>query len=213
MKKILIAVFALFFAFQINAQLNLGSLIEKVAGSSSDGSSTASTIGNILGNLIGNDDIQLNQLEGEWKYDSPAVGFQSEDILKQVGGSVASSTIESELQTYYKKAGFNKLNITIDSEANFSMKTKYATLKGTIEKGDGGILIFNFNAFKTIPIGSLKAYAKLSGSTLSLTFDIQKLINLIKTVSKYSNSTSIKTIISLVDSYDGITMGFKLKKQ
>ena len=93
------------------------------------------------------------------------------------------------------------------------MKTKYATLKGTIEKGENGIMIFNFNAFGSFKIASLNAYTKLSGSTLSLTFDINKLIELIKTVSNYTKMSTIQTVISIVDSYDGITMGFKLKKQ
>ena len=216
MKKLTLTLLLAFFAFQINAQLNLGSILEKVTGSnSSDGSSSTitNTIGSILGDIVADKDVEVSQLVGEWKYESPAVSFQSDDILKQVGGSAASSTIESELSTYYKKAGFNKLNLTIDSESNFSMKTKYATLKGTIEKGENGILIFNFNAFGSFKIASLNAYAKLSGSTLSLTFDVNKLIDLVKTVSNYTKMSTIQTVISIVDSYDGVTMGFKLKKQ
>lgn len=215
MKKTTLVLLTLFCAFQINAQLNLGSILEKVTGSSSseESSSAISTIGSILGDVVADKDVEISQLVGEWKYESPAVSFQSDDILKQVGGSAASSTIESELSTYYKKVGFNKLNLTIDSESNFSMKTKYATLKGTIEKGENGIMIFNFNAFGSFKIASLNAYTKLSGSTLSLTFDINKLIELIKTVSNYTKMSTIQTVISIVDSYDGITMGFKLKKQ
>ena len=215
MKKTTLVLLTLFCAFQINAQLNLGSILEKVTGSSSseESSSAISTIGSILGDVVADKDVEVSQLVGEWKYESPAVSFQSDDILKQVGGSAASSTIESELSTYYKKVGFNKLNLTIDSESNFSMKTKYATLKGTIEKGENGIMIFNFNAFGSFKIASLNAYTKLSGSTLSLTFDINKLIELIKTVSNYTKMSTIQTVISIVDSYDGITMGFKLKKQ
>ena len=216
MKKLTLTLLSVFFAFQINAQLNLGSIIEKVTGSSSsEGTSSAisNTIGSILGDIVADNDVEVSQLVGEWKYESPAVSFQSDDILKQVGGSAASSTIESELSTYYKKAGFNKLNLTIDSESNFSMKTKYATLKGTVEKGENGIMIFNFNAFGSFKIASINAYTKLSGSTLSLTFDVNKLIDLIKTVSNYTKMSTIQTVISIVDSYDGITMGFKLKKQ
>ena len=93
------------------------------------------------------------------------------------------------------------------------MKTKYATLKGAIEKGENGFYIFNFKAFGKVKIGKLNAYTTISGSTLSLTFDIKKLIKLVKMVSQYSSDKTFKGIISLVDSYDGITAGFKLKKQ
>lgn len=206
MKKVLFVVLALCGTMHINAQLNLGSIVEKIAGGES-------TIGNVLGNIVATDNVELSQLVGTWNYSSPAVAFQSDDILKKVGGSAASAKIEEQLKTYYSKVGFDKVQLTIADDATFSMKTKYATLKGDIEKGENGIFIFNFKAFGSIKLGSLNAYTTLSGSTLSLTFDIKKLVDLAKKVSKYTNVSTIKSLISLVDSYDGITAGFKLKKQ
>ena len=206
MKKVLLVVMVLCATMQMNAQLNLGSIVEKISGGDS-------TIGNVLGNIVATDKVELSQLVGTWNYSSPAVGFQSDDILKKVGGSAASAKLENDLKTYYSKVGFDKVQLTVAEDATFAMKTKYATLKGEIEKGEDGIFVFNFKAFGKIKLGSLKAYTTLSGSTLSLTFDIKKLVELAKKVSKYTNVSTIQSLISLVDSYEGITAGFKLKKQ
>lgn len=206
MKKVLFGIITLCATLHVNAQLNLGSIVEKISGGES-------TIGNVLGNIVATDNVELSQLIGTWNYSSPAVGFQSDDILKKVGGSAVSAKIENDLKKYYAKVGFDNVQLSIAEDASFVMKTKYATLKGDIEKGENGIFVFNFKAFGRVKLGSLKAYTTLSGNTLSLTFDIKKLVELAKKVSKYTNVSTIQSIISLVDSYEGITAGFKLKKQ
>lgn len=209
MRKIAFAVLSLFFTLQVNAQFNLGSILGKVT----NDSTATSVVGNILGNVLADDDVELSQLVGTWDYSSPAVSFKSENVLKSLGGSAASATIENKLKDYYKKAGLTNLSLTIDSDANFSMKTKYATLKGTIEKGENGVFVFNFSAFGTIKIGKLNAYTTLSGSTLSLTFDMKKLIDLAKKIAEISKNSTAKSAMSLLESYDGVTAGFKLKKK
>lgn len=209
MKKLILLFFILGITIQCCAQLNWGSLAEKLTGDSTK----SSTISGALGNILATDKVEVNQLIGTWNYESPAVGFQSKNILKKAGASVASAKIESELKGYYAKAGLDKLVLTIAEDNTFSMKTKYATLKGAIEKGENGFYIFNFKAFGKVKIGKLNAYTTISGSTLSLTFDIKKLIKLVKMVSQYSSDKTFKGVMSLVDSYDGITAGFKLKKQ
>ena len=213
MRKSIILFVAIFLSLQSNAQFNLGSLIEKVTDAKSDSTSTESKIGNILGNLVATDKIELNQLVGSWNYSSPAVSFKSDNVLKKIGGSAASATVEDELKAYYEKAGLTNLCLTVDESANFTMKAKYATLQGVIEKGDDVNFIFNFSAFGKIKIGQLTAYTTLSGSTLSLTFDIKKLVSIMKKVSELSNNSTIKGAMSLLDSYEGINAGFKLKKQ
>ncbi len=212
MKKFLVVLLSSLFVIQLNAQFNWGSIVEKVSGLDSDSTATGSTIGNILGDIVSTDKIELNQLVGTWDYSSPAVSFQSDNILKKVGGSVASSTIEDKLKVYYEKAGLTNLSLTIDESSKFTMKAKYATLQGTIEKGENGTFIFKFNAFGQIKIGQLVAYTSLSGNTLSLTFDVKKLIELAKMISQISNSSTVKGAIQLFESYDGVNAGFKLKK-
>ncbi|MBE6318776.1 MAG: DUF4923 family protein [Bacteroidales bacterium] len=211
MKKSLILILSVFITLSINAQFNLGSLIDKV--SNKDGESKSSSIGDVLNNLVSNTDVDLSQLVGTWNYSGPAVVFQSDNALKSLGGSVASSSIESKLKSLYNKTGFDNLVLTINEDGTFKMDTKYAPLSGTIEKSDDGVFVFRFNALKSKTIGKLKAYTKLSGKTLSLTFDISKLVDLAKKVSASSNNSTIKNAVDILNSYDGVTAGFKLNKQ
>ncbi len=92
------------------------------------------------------------------------------------------------------------------------MQLKRGSLKGTLSKDEEGNLQFNFNALGKIKLGKISAFATKSGSTLNLTFDVSKLISIVKTVSSVSGSASLNTISSLLSSYDGIYAGFKLNR-
>jgi hypothetical protein len=52
----------------------------------------------------------------------------------------------------------------------------------------------------------------LSGSNLSVMFDVSKLQSLLSTMSSVTGNSTLSTVTSLLNSYDGICAGFKLKK-
>ena len=212
MRKISIAALSMFFVMQSCTQLNYNSISGNVTDGSEGSSSTISTIGSILGNILSSDNVELSQLVGTWNYSSPAVGFQSEDVLKSIGGSAASAAIEQELASYYQKLGFNNVVLTIDENATFTMKIKGVSVSGDVVKGENGIFVFNFKAFGAINLGKLDVYTTLSGKTLSLTCDAKKFVEMAKKVTAVTNNSTIQSIMTLLDSYDGITVGFKLKK-
>lgn len=212
-KGVSVLIFIMTFILQSCAQLNLGSVVETTPNTGNESSSSSSTLGNILGNILASDDVGLSDLSGTWKYSGPAVGFQSDDILKSIGGSAASTAIESELEAYYNKLGFNNVVLTIDENANFTMKIQYITLNGVVEKGNNGIFVFNFKALGGINIGKLNVYTTLSGKTLSLTCDAKKFVELVRKITTITNNSTMQSVTSLLESYDGITVGFKLKKQ
>ena len=62
-------------------------------------------------------------------------------------------------------------------------------------------------------IGKLDVYTTLSGKTLSLTCDVKKIVELSKKIISITNNSTLKSVVKLLDSYDGVTAGFKLKKQ
>ena len=95
----------------------------------------------------------------------------------------------------------------------FTMKAKMATLKGTITQDEKGELTFNFSALKKISLGKVSAKASKAGSTLILTFDVSKLISLMEKVSSITGNSSVKALSKMLSSYDGLYLGFKLKKQ
>lgn len=182
-------------------------------GSSNTSESTSSTIGGIISDLTGSSEFEITQLVGTWKYASPSVAFKSNDVMTNVGGAATSGLIESKLEPYYQTAGISALNLTVDSNLKFTMTIKSATLSGTIEKGENGTLIFNFNAFEKIKIGKVTTYAEKSGNNLSLTFDVSKLISVAEKISSIANNETFKNAVTLLKKYDGIYIGFNVTKK
>jgi hypothetical protein len=131
----------------------------------------------------------------------------------KAGGAAAATTIENKLSPYYKKIGINKMQLTVNADSTFTMKYAKGSLSGTVTAGtESGTLVFQYKALSTIPIGSYTVYVAKSGNTLTLTYDVSKLMTLMNTISSVSGSTSISTINSLLQSYDGLQAGFKMTK-
>lgn len=212
MKKTItiVSLLLIFFTAHKSLAFDLNTLF---GGSSNTSESTSSTIGGIISDLTGSSEFEINQLVGSWKYASPSVAFKSEDVMTNVGGAATSGLIESKLEPYYQTAGISALNLTVDSNLKFTMTIKSATLSGTIEKGENGTLIFNFNAFEKIKIGKVTTYAEKSGNNLSLTFDVSKLISVAEKISSIANNETFKNAVTLLKKYDGIYIGFNVTKK
>ncbi|MCC8113690.1 MAG: DUF4923 family protein [Bacteroidales bacterium] len=224
MKKILTILTLALIGCGFNANAQLSDLLNKVksaassSSSSSDdsSSSSSSSLGNILSGVLSNvlstSDIELSDLVGTWNYSAPAVTLESENALQKIGGSAATAVIEEKLEPYYKKAGAEKLVLTVADDYSFTMKLAVGSLSGTIEKEDTQ-LIFNFKALSKISIGKMEPMASISGSTLTLTFDASQLQKLLTTIASVSGNSTISTVSSLLNSYDGLYAGFKMTKQ
>jgi hypothetical protein len=184
--------------------------------SSSSSNSTSdilSKLGSLVSNATASSSFELTDLVGTWKYVSPAVSFESDNALQKIGGAAASTAIEEKLAPYYKTAGLTNLQLTVASDLTFTMKLKFGTLTGTIEKDSNNKLVFNFSAYGTISIGKISAQATKSGSTLNLTFDASKVVSIAKKVSAVTNNSTLTTATDLLSSYDGIYAGFKLSSK
>ena len=213
--KNIIIVLALLTALPAMASGDLKDLLNSVTSgrSSADNiSNPLGSLGSVISNLTASSSFELADLQGTWDYQSPAVTFQSDNVIQKAGGAAAASTIEGKMAPYYEKAGITSLQLTVDAENNFTMKLKRGSLKGTVSKDEQGNLEFNFSAFGKIKLGKVSAFATKSGNPLNLTFDVSKLISIVKSVSSVSGISSLNTISSLLSSYDGIYAGFKLNR-
>lgn len=229
MKKIITLLLTLIITTSTSAYAQsaggLGDLLRglsKNTSTSNSGDDSAKSGSGGLGDLIsgvagalgfGNSGASIEKLSGTWAYKSPAVSFKSDNLLLKAGGAAAATNIESKLAPYYKTAGLDKLILTINADSTFTFKTR-ATLNGTITHDkESGLYIFNFQAFKTISLGSMNAYIQLNGSNaMELTFDVSRLMSIIQKVSALSSSTTVKGASTLLNQYDGLTAGFELKR-
>lgn len=200
---------------------SLGSILSSLTSSGSDSTSTGeskqSGLGSVLGSLFGTSSLTVESMTGDWSYKGPAVSFKSDNLLKKAGGAAASAAVESKLAPYYRSAGFEGMSLTIGSDSTFTMTVKRITLKGTISKapeGSDANFEFNFKVAGKLPIGKMDTYVSMSGKdSMSLMFDVSKLISIIETVGNVSGSKSVKGVTSLLKGYDGITAGFKLSRK
>lgn len=195
---------------------NLGKLNGDTTTTTGDSQSTGGvlgSLGSLIGNVVANNKFSIDDLVGTWSYSSPAVSFQSENALMKIGGAGAATAVENQLAPYYQRLGFTNTSLTVDADHNFTLKMGLLVLKGTVEKDeeDNG-LIFNFNAFGKISLGKVKANATKAGKTLNLTFDATRLIQMLTKISSKLNIKTLSTLSTLLNNYDGIYIGYKLKQ-
>lgn len=173
-----------------------------------------SKLGTVANNVLGSGKVTIADIEGQWAYVEPAVEFKSENMLKKAGGSVASTTVVDKLRPYYSKVGLDNMTLDVDSVGNFKMAVKKISFSGTVtERENAGEFLFSFKAMGKINTGSLEAYiSKTALGQIKVTFDISKLITLINTMASLTGNSSMKTASAMLNSYDGLTAGFVLKK-
>lgn len=185
----------------------LGDILGSLSGK---GSGSGNVLTNIIEGVFTKSNLSLADLVGEYKAQGPAVTFKSDNLLQKAGGIAGAATIESKLNPYYEQYGLNNMTLTVDNEYNFTMKVKSLSLKGTITKNDSeGTFDFNFNV-AGIKLGKFTAYIEKSGKNLNLMFDASKLVTLISAIAKFTGNSMATTLASLLDSYDGACIGWKM---
>lgn len=203
-KRMILAACAVVVFFGSANAFDLKSIAGKLGGDNN-------TVNNIINAVVGSDNFEVKDLAGTWTYKSPAVAFESEDLLSKAGGVAAASTIEGKIAPYYSKVGMESMSITFDENGNFTLNLKKGSLKGTIEKGDNGKYKFEFKALGKIKAFTAEAYVK-KGATLEITFNVTKLMELVSNIAKVSGNSSVSSVASLLNNYKGLYAGFELAK-
>lgn len=205
-KYMMVAV-ALFFAAAADAQ-GIGDILKGIGGAGKD---AGSTIGNLVEGIFTKTDLTLSDLEGEFVSEGPAVAFKSDNFLQKAGGLAGAAAIETKLKPYFEQYGLTGMTLVVDSAANFTMNIKGLRLSGDIApKSEKGLFTFNVKAMG-MKVGQFTTYIQKSGSDLDLMFDATKLKQLISTVTKLTGSKMAKTVGTVLDSYDGMCVGFDMK--
>lgn len=173
-------------------------------------SSITSTIGNMLEGIFTKTNLEIADLVGEYESAGPAVSFKSDNFLQKAGGIAGAAALETKLQPYYEQYGLIGMPFTVDKDGNFVLTVKGLKVKGILEKNDNdGTFIFNI-MLGTIRVGKFLAYVEKSGRNINLMFDATKLKELISTIGSVTGIQMAKTMATLLDSYDGACIGFKM---
>ncbi len=192
---------------EAKAQFSLGDLGEIL---------NSSTVSEVVNAVIGTqDNLKVSDLAGKWTYSAPACKFESADMLKAAGGEVAASTLEKKLMTYYTKAGITSSRVSITfADSTFAMKYGKATLEGSLTRDEeSGLFVVTFSALKgAIPVLVIDAAITKHDNTMEMLFDVKRFVQVLSTVATKSQNQTLNSIVSLLEGYDGILMGFEMKR-
>ena len=193
------------FGSSAHAQFSLGDLFN------------SSTVEKVVSTITNKDaTLTVADLAGTWRYSAPACKFESDDLLKSAGGEVVASTLKDKLATYYEKAGITSSRVSF-SFADTTMVLNYgsAKLNGYIVKDEpSGKFVVTFTLVGGhIPVMVMDADITKSGNTMEILFNVDKLVDVLVSISSKTQSSTLQTISNLLSEYDGVLMGFELTKQ
>lgn len=166
-------------------------------------------VGTVLSTLLKGSSASATSIQGTWTYSAPKVVFESQNVLAQLGSSVASSKIESTLKSQLTKMGFKagKTTITLNEDKTCVFSLNGKTANGTYTYDPNTSLLTITGA---LGVTSTTCHCTLNGSELYMLFDADKLLSVATTMSAAAASTA--TLSSLLSSYSGLKLGWALTK-
>lgn len=169
-----------------------------------------SMLGGVLKNVVGDKTTTAESIIGTWEYVGPECQFDSDNALAKAGSEVAAQEVEEKMQSVYDKVGMKGCKYTFNQDGSYSTTIKGKTTKGTytFDSENKAIIMKGSLGIKTT------AYVSVMGSSMSLVFNADKLMTVLKAVTGAAskvNSTA-KAVNGLAKSYDGLRVGFELKK-
>ena len=160
--------------------------------------------------VVGNKATTASSIIGTWTYSGPECQFESENLLAKAGGEMAAKEVEEKMIAVYHKVGMNNIRYTFNEDGTYSYQMKKRTVTGSYVFDDAAktITMTGKLGLKTV------AYVTVTGNDMSMVFKADKLMSILKTITGAAskvNSTAA-TINSVAEAYDGLMLGFELKK-
>lgn len=190
-----------------------GSTGAALAGSSNSTTSLLTSagtgvLGTLMSTLLGNT-TTTNSIVGTWVYSGPKIAFESENILAQLGSTVASAKLEQTLGTQLQRIGFTngKTSMAFDSNGSCQMSFGQRTLPGTYtyNQKTGQMTVQGALGLTTIT-----PYVSVVGNEMYIMFEADKLLSVLGAVSSVAK---VSTLTSILSSYNGLRLGWKMSKK
>lgn len=176
----------------------------------------SSAVKNAVTSVTGGKAVTFENLQGTWMYVNPALQLEGDNALKNVAGSLAATEAEKKMKEYCAKVGIVEgvFNYVFNSDSTFTSALKRGSLKGTysVNPEDKTVTLRYTVGNEKLTVSTLTAHVVLSGNELTLLFNADKLLKFLSTVSSISSNTTLKAINKLASEYDGMMLGFDLKK-
>lgn len=192
-----------------NGGSTLGSVLSGVLGAAT-GSSNGSGLLSALTTIFDNSKVATaDKLVGTWEYTEPAVVFESNNALKNLGGKVAGAAIEKKLQSQLAKLGIKKgkMKMTFDKDGNFTQTIGTQKFTGTYTTSGKNVVLTYASGLKQL-VGT----TQLDGNSLLIVMEAGKLLKYAGTIGKLTGNSTVSALGSLLGGYDGMEVGMRLQK-
>jgi hypothetical protein len=188
----------------VNAQ-TLKDLLKKATGSS--------LVQDVVESVTG---VSLQaDIKGTWDYSGVAVKLVSEDLLKNAAAGVAAGQIEEKLDGYVQKVGIKPgaFGFIFSEDNTFTTTFKGKNIPGTYTLDEQTkTLTLTYGKTSFMKGFTMTASVNITSSQLDLMFNADKLLDFIGKVSSSSNNSTLAAISAIAQQYDGMKLGFELKK-
>ena len=182
---------------------SLTDLLKKAAGSE--------TVKNVVESVTGT--TFSVDVTGTWTYSGIAVKLESEDLLKSTAASLAAGQIEDKLDSYASKVGIKAgtFSFTFKEDKSFTATVKGKSFNGTYSLSeDYKTMTLQFGS--TLGLKPFNASVSATASELDLLVPADRLLELLGKLTSTSSNSTLKTIGTLVNQYDGMKLGLELTK-
>lgn len=174
------------------------------------------TVQKVVSSVTGGQSVTVASLQGTWTYVDPAVQLGSDNTLKQIAGSAATTELEKKLKEQCAKVGIVEgvFNYTFHEDSTFTSALKKGSLKGTysVNEADKTIAFTYTAGTSDRAIYTLTASTVLAGDNLTLLFNADKLLTFLTKVASLTSNSTFQSFSQLAEQYDGLMLGFDLKK-
>ena len=152
---------------------------------------------------------------GTWKYTAPDCKFESDDLLTKAGGELAAKKVEEQMSNYLSKLGFKENTVYVfNADSTYTSTVAGRSINGTYSYNKDTKEV----TLKTkigLKLTAQVSTSVLNGGSMSLLFNADKLMSLAQTVTGAvaGKSATVGTLNTVLSQYDGLLLGFEMKKQ
>lgn len=209
MMKAAAVVLLMMAASNASAQISLGNILGSVVNSATENTSAGDLISNLTSVFSSKKQASKKSIVGTWEYAEPAIVFQSDNLLAKAGSKMLANKLEKRLQEGLSKHGIKAgtLKYTFNEDGTFTQ-----TLAGRTSTGKWSVskqkLNLTYLGVKTFTITT-----QLESDKLMFVTDATKLLQLVKTISKYSGNSTLALASQLMGTVKGVQAGITLVKK
>ena len=211
MKRIvLITAAILMMTFSASAQSTLGSILNKIGQKAKD-VNAGDIVTSITDLISGKSELSPATIAGTWNYTGSAISFKSDNnVLSNIAGAAAKSTLENKLDGYLKRVGITEglFGFTFNEDGTMAMQYGSKTFPGTwtLDKENATI------SMKMAKFINVKGYIAVKNNKMELLFDVTTMMRIVKSVTSVYKNSTLQTINDLLNQYDKMYAGFNLVK-